>query len=233
MPQPQEHELKCWPEFYSAIERGEKTFELRKDDRGFRPGDVLWLREWRRLRIVDGVAEGEYTGRDMRRAVSYVMSGFGLETGFVCMALASCSSSLACPCGFGDEPWHWPRNGICKPGEEKRVKPDGAGAQMKEQQTEFCGSVHEETGAECELLPDHAQNHRGQFDNGIAQWPRQREATPGGGAPPREDTWLRNLKGAVRDLVSQQAPRASRHHLLAAIDEAVRRLEATPTAPTD
>lgn len=84
----QEHELKCWPEFYREIESGLKTFEIRKDDRNFHYGDVLWLREWRRVRIVDGTGEGEYTGREMRRSVTFVLSGFGLQPGFVCMALA-------------------------------------------------------------------------------------------------------------------------------------------------
>ncbi len=87
MRQSNEHELKCWPEYFAAILSGEKTFELRKDDRGFRVGDVLWLREWRRLRIVDGRAEGEYTTRELRRTITYVLSGLGLEAGCVCMAL--------------------------------------------------------------------------------------------------------------------------------------------------
>ena len=39
---------------------------------------------------------------------------------------------------------------------------------MKKQ---FCDAEHRQTGARCELEPGHVQNHRGQFDNGIAQWP--------------------------------------------------------------
>ena len=80
-----EHELKCWPEFFSAILTGEKTFELRKDDRQppFRAGDVLWLREWRRLTVKP--TTGEYTGRDLRVTVTYVLSGFGLEKDYVVM----------------------------------------------------------------------------------------------------------------------------------------------------
>lgn len=37
------HALKCWPEFYDAIERRDKTFELRRDDRRprFAVGDIL------------------------------------------------------------------------------------------------------------------------------------------------------------------------------------------------
>lgn len=82
-----EHELKVWPEFFKALVSGEKTFELRHDDRGFRVGDVLWLREWRRLKIVEGIAIGEYTGRDTRRSITYVLSGFGLQPGYVCLGL--------------------------------------------------------------------------------------------------------------------------------------------------
>ena len=78
------HELKCWPEFFEEILAGRKTFELRQDDRGFRAGDTLRLREWHPGRK-------EYTGRELEREVSYLMAGggFGLLQGWVCMALES------------------------------------------------------------------------------------------------------------------------------------------------
>jgi len=92
------HELKCWPEFFDAIERGDKTFEVRRDDRGFCVGDTLWLREWLRVaRVVDGQAEGDYTGRDLRRRVTYVLTGFGVERGFVCMGLSAPPRAVAAP----------------------------------------------------------------------------------------------------------------------------------------
>lgn len=59
------HELKCWPTFYRVIESGQKPFEVRRDDRGFIPGDVLHLREWDRN---DG-----YTGRSCERVVTYLL----------------------------------------------------------------------------------------------------------------------------------------------------------------
>lgn len=76
------HELKTWPEFYGAIADGEKTFELRKDDRAFRAGDFLLLREW-----MPNI--GAYTGREMRVLVTYLMCGpsFGLQPNWVCMAI--------------------------------------------------------------------------------------------------------------------------------------------------
>jgi uncharacterized protein YqfB (UPF0267 family) len=40
------HNLKCWTEYYQMIEKGLKTFELRKNDRDFRVGDILRLHEW-------------------------------------------------------------------------------------------------------------------------------------------------------------------------------------------
>jgi hypothetical protein len=89
-PNRKEHNLKVWPGFYDALESGEKTFELRHDDRGYRAGDVLLLREW-------SPNSGEYTGRQMRRKVSYIISGlWGLQQNVVCMALQSGISSPSC-----------------------------------------------------------------------------------------------------------------------------------------
>lgn len=74
------HELKVWPEFFHRLWTGEKTFELRKDDRGFKAGDALWLREWE--------PKGQfYTGHWIRADVTYLCSGMGLERDYVCMAL--------------------------------------------------------------------------------------------------------------------------------------------------
>ena len=48
------HELKILPEYFEAVAGGAKSFELRKDDRGFTVGDEIILKEW------NGT---EYTGR--------------------------------------------------------------------------------------------------------------------------------------------------------------------------
>lgn len=99
------HELKVWPQFYDALERGLKLFEMRQeDDRKFEPEDTLTLQEFDPcpecngsgvtnhhpcLCILSNSPKGKYTGRFMRRTVTYVMRGpvFGLKEGWVIMGL--------------------------------------------------------------------------------------------------------------------------------------------------
>ena len=77
---PTTHELKTWPEFFQSIADEEKTFEIRRDDRGFRVGDYLLLREW--------THDDGYSGRVRLRKVCYVLRDFpGLAEGWVCMGL--------------------------------------------------------------------------------------------------------------------------------------------------
>jgi uncharacterized protein DUF3850 len=61
-----EHELKSWPRSFSAVENGTKTFEIRRADRPFTVGDTLLLREWN--------PAGHYTGRELRRLITYIHS---------------------------------------------------------------------------------------------------------------------------------------------------------------
>jgi hypothetical protein len=84
------HELKTWPEFFAALLTGEKSFELRKDDRGFVVGDILRLREY-------DPETKEYSGRELRRKVTYLLghradagcaATFGLQPGYVIMGVA-------------------------------------------------------------------------------------------------------------------------------------------------
>ena len=41
-----EHELKCHPMYFSRIVSGQKTFEVRKNDRNFQVNDILILQEY-------------------------------------------------------------------------------------------------------------------------------------------------------------------------------------------
>lgn len=64
--EPVTHELKTWPEYFQAVSDGTKTFEHRVNDRGFKVGDTLYLREW-------NPATSAYTGRETLRLVTYIM----------------------------------------------------------------------------------------------------------------------------------------------------------------
>lgn len=80
------HCLKTWPEFFREVKAGTKPFEVRRNDRGFRVGDVLILQEWDR-------GSQEYTGDMLSKRVSYMLEGaaFGIVTGFVVMGLEDCA----------------------------------------------------------------------------------------------------------------------------------------------
>jgi hypothetical protein len=77
-----EHELKTWPEPFRALLEGRKHHEVRFNDREFAVGDVLVLQEW-------SPEKGRYTGRELRRVVSYMTGGghFGLPLDLCVMSL--------------------------------------------------------------------------------------------------------------------------------------------------
>jgi hypothetical protein len=76
-----EHKLKTWPRFFEELLRGNKTFELRRNDRDFQTGDDVIFREW------DEKLE-DFTGRKLRRTIIYVLRAedisklSGLQTGY-------------------------------------------------------------------------------------------------------------------------------------------------------
>jgi hypothetical protein len=74
------HELKTFPDFFNAILSGDKKFELRYDDRGFRAGDTLILREYDK--------KGGYSGRKIEAYITYILSGLPwLQNNYVAMSI--------------------------------------------------------------------------------------------------------------------------------------------------
>lgn len=76
------HALKTWPVVFDAMLTRAKSFDIRKDDRGFAVGDVIKFREW-------NPRTKKYTGRSCRALVTYLMPGgrFGIMPGYVCMSV--------------------------------------------------------------------------------------------------------------------------------------------------
>ena len=73
------HYLKILPEYFNAIESGEKTFEVRFNDRNYHVHDILHLQEW---------TDGDYTGREVEVKVTWLLDNPNYcKEGFVIMAI--------------------------------------------------------------------------------------------------------------------------------------------------
>lgn len=71
------HELKILPEYFEAVTSGRKKFEIRKNDRDYKVGDLLYLREW----------NGEnFTGDSYKAEVTYI-TDYAQKDGYVVMGI--------------------------------------------------------------------------------------------------------------------------------------------------
>lgn len=73
------HELKIQPEYFDAVLKGKKTFEIRKNDRNFKEGDLLLLREF------DPVS-AQYTEQEVMKQICYITS-FAQRKGYVVLGI--------------------------------------------------------------------------------------------------------------------------------------------------
>lgn len=84
------HTLKTLPPFFDAVVRGDKTFEVRKDDRAFQAGDTLVLNHYDPEK--DGVPfAAPYIKPDpIMLRCTYVLRGgqFGIEPGYVVLGIS-------------------------------------------------------------------------------------------------------------------------------------------------
>lgn len=76
----QKHELKIYPHYFQAIVDGNKTFEIRKNDRGFQVGDTVILKEWDNIK---------YSGREIHAKIKYILDDkfIGLAEGYVAFSI--------------------------------------------------------------------------------------------------------------------------------------------------
>lgn len=77
------HELKIMPEYFQAVWNGTKTFEVRRNDRNFKVGDMLVLLEW-------DTEKNEWTGSGICKRVTYILDEPEfVKAGYVIMGLAT------------------------------------------------------------------------------------------------------------------------------------------------
>ena len=73
------HKLKIQPKYFEQIRSGIKTFEIRKNDRGFNTGDYLLLQEW----------DCGYSGEELIVRVTNILKDYqfpGITSGYCIMS---------------------------------------------------------------------------------------------------------------------------------------------------
>lgn len=78
------HNLKIEPQYYDALLLGIKSFEIRKNDRDFKVGDILKLSEYK---------DGYYTGGSYRAKIIYI-TDYAQQEGYVVMGIEPLEGNL-------------------------------------------------------------------------------------------------------------------------------------------
>lgn len=78
------HEIKIQKEYAQAVYLGEKTFEVRINDRGYQKGDLI------KFQVMDGTMERPtHPLNDMTFEITYVLGSFvGLAPNYVAFAIS-------------------------------------------------------------------------------------------------------------------------------------------------
>lgn len=71
------HQLKIMPEYFRAVQRKQKRFEIRKNDRDYKIGDSLLLQEY---------SGDRYTGNEIGAVITY-MTDYAQRKGYVVMGI--------------------------------------------------------------------------------------------------------------------------------------------------
>lgn len=76
-----EHELKIYPKYFEDVISGKRSLRLEKNDRKYRVGDTLILKEWDNIK---------YSGREARAEVIYLIDDkfVGIQPGYVVMGIS-------------------------------------------------------------------------------------------------------------------------------------------------
>ena len=81
------HELKLSCYFADAIWEGRKSFELRRNDRGYQTGDRIRFRVVNRSATTDEEMYPEHPICGVEYEITYILSGWGLNNDMVALAI--------------------------------------------------------------------------------------------------------------------------------------------------
>lgn len=88
-----EHIVKTHPVYFDAVKRGDKRFEIRRDDRGYQKGDILVQQRCREDKPTEVDCFFDVypmkARHELRHRIGWILTGgqFGIEPGFVIMQL--------------------------------------------------------------------------------------------------------------------------------------------------
>jgi hypothetical protein len=76
------HILKCWPKYFEQVFQGDKNYEVRRNDRDFKKGDIIILREYNN-------DSQEFTGREVPVTITNITHGgnFGIDKDFCVLGI--------------------------------------------------------------------------------------------------------------------------------------------------
>ena len=80
------HELKILPEFFEAVTSRRKQFEIRKNDRDYKVGDQLVLREIDYVHNENISDELFYTGDSYKAEITYI-TDYAQKDGYVVLGI--------------------------------------------------------------------------------------------------------------------------------------------------
>lgn len=76
------HNLKILNDFADAVVSGDKTFEIRENDRGFQKGDYI------KFQAVDKIGlENQHVINCKLYIITFVMNGWGIKNGYVVLGI--------------------------------------------------------------------------------------------------------------------------------------------------
>ena len=79
------HVIKIQEDFADAVLSGEKTFEVRENDRGYQKGDIVQFKVVERGGLTLEKYGHKLTGKRYR--ITYVLNGWGIKDGYVAFSI--------------------------------------------------------------------------------------------------------------------------------------------------
>ncbi len=82
------HKLKLQKEYADAVLSGDKSFEIRFDDRGYQKGDYI------QFNVIGGIYEVNHKLNDKIFVITYILHGWGLQENWCALAIKEAENEV-------------------------------------------------------------------------------------------------------------------------------------------